>query len=406
MKSGWATSTLGQSSTFQRGLTYSKADEVDFSETAVLRANNIDLANNALNFADIRYISDNVFIPESKLVKAGSLIICTASGSKAHLGKVAFIDQDYGYAFGGFMAQITPDQRLDPRFLYYALTSQAFADWLEQVSSGININNLKQSDIEHFPLSIPPIDEQQRIVAVLGKAFAGIATATANAHNNLTNARALFESLLDQIFEADGSDWNIEPMSKVCFIGDGNHSSKYPKNSEMVPSGVPFLRSTNIQDGNISLHDVLYISPEKHRDLKKGHLKAGDVLFTNRGEIGKLAIIGEDLDGANLNSQIAWLRSKSEILPQYLYFYLQSGNMKKHYRRTQSGTALQQFTIKMLQGVKVRFPPIAKQVQLVKNLGDLRDETGRLEASYDQKLAALTELKQSLLHKAFAGELT
>src|SRR5689334_18880428 len=102
MKNGWKTETLGELCEFQRGLTYAKGDEVEVSDNVVLRATNIDLATNLLNLHELRYISDKVVVPDSKKVKKGSLIFCTASGSKNHLGKVAYIDDDYGYAFGGF----------------------------------------------------------------------------------------------------------------------------------------------------------------------------------------------------------------------------------------------------------------------------------------------------------------
>ena len=102
---------------FQRGLTYSKGDERDFSSNVVLRANNIDLLTNQLDLSDLKYISDQIQIPSSKVIRSGSLLICTASGSKKHLGKVAFIDKEYGYAFGGFMGQITPRDSIHPRFL-------------------------------------------------------------------------------------------------------------------------------------------------------------------------------------------------------------------------------------------------------------------------------------------------
>lgn len=92
--SGWCEKTIGEVSVFQRGLTYSKADEVDFSANVVLRATNVDLATNLLNFDELRYIDDRVVVPENKKVAKGSLLICMASGSKSHLGKVAYIDDD------------------------------------------------------------------------------------------------------------------------------------------------------------------------------------------------------------------------------------------------------------------------------------------------------------------------
>ncbi len=77
-----------------------------FSSNIVLRANNIDLKTNALDFSELKYINDDFVIPKEKKVTKGSLIICTASGSKSHLGKIALIDDDYDYAFGGFMGQL------------------------------------------------------------------------------------------------------------------------------------------------------------------------------------------------------------------------------------------------------------------------------------------------------------
>jgi len=135
--------------------------------------------------------------------------------------------------------------------------------------------------------------------------------------------------------------WSRATLEELCIIGDGNHSSKYPKKSEMVSDGVPFIRSTNLVNGEISREDILYISEEKHRELRKGHLRINDVLFTNRGEIGKVAIVDNLFDGANLNSQIAWLRCRNDLLPRYLFFFLQSEKMLKHFSQEKSGAALQ-----------------------------------------------------------------
>jgi len=94
MKKGWEIKKLGEVCEFQRGLTYSKKDEVEFSENIVLRSNNVDLETNRLDFSDLKYINKNVEIPENKKVIKGSLLICTANGSKIHLGKVALIDMN------------------------------------------------------------------------------------------------------------------------------------------------------------------------------------------------------------------------------------------------------------------------------------------------------------------------
>ena len=157
-------------------------------------------------------------------------------------------------------------------------------------------------------------------------------------------------------------------LGDVCQIGDGNHSSNYPKASEMVDAGIPFLRAGNIQDGNVVDRNMKFISPEKHEILKKGHLRKGDLLITNRGEIGKLAIVPKEFHGANLNSQIVWLRPDERLLSSYLYYYLKSPAISSSLYAQQTGTALQQLTIRKIRSIEIFVPSIAEQQRIVAKL--------------------------------------
>src|ERR1035437_10212476 len=150
MRMDWKIKKMEDVVVFQRGLTYSKKDEVDISSNIVLRANNVDFISNKLDFTDLRYIDDSIRIPKEKKVIKGSLIICTASGSKSHLGKVALIDDDYNYAFGGFMGQLTPTKEINSKYFFYVLTSDAYKKFISEVSDGVNINNLKFDDLKKF----------------------------------------------------------------------------------------------------------------------------------------------------------------------------------------------------------------------------------------------------------------
>ena len=186
--------------TFSRGLTYSKSDEVDFSNNVVLRAGNIDLETNSLIFEDLRYIKDSIEIKEEKIAKKNSIMICTASGSKSHVGKVALIDEDYGYAFGGFMGLLTPTDKCHPKFLYYILTSGLFKDFLMSLNDGTNINNLKFSDIENFEVLLPSIEKQREIINKLDSTFAEIKSLKLNLKEKRYLVTALRESLLSSAF--------------------------------------------------------------------------------------------------------------------------------------------------------------------------------------------------------------
>ncbi|MCC6300268.1 MAG: restriction endonuclease subunit S, partial [Anaerolineales bacterium] len=212
---GWKVERLGDVVEFQRGLTYSKKDEVESSSNIVLRANNVDLNTNALDFTELKYIKDKLIVPKEKKVAKGSLIICTASGSKSHLGKVALIDKNYDYAFGGFMGQITPKKIIDSKFLFYRMISEEYKRFIGKLSDGVNINNLRFDDLAQFEIPLPPLPEQKRIVSLLDETFAALAKVHDNAARNLVNAREVFESVQREIF-SNGKGWKETTLGEVA----------------------------------------------------------------------------------------------------------------------------------------------------------------------------------------------
>lgn len=170
MRKGWEYKKLGEVTSFFRGLTYSGKDEVDKSNNIVLRSNNIDLSTNSLNFDELKFISDSITIPQDKKLRKNSIFMCMSNGSKQHLGKVAFIEKEYPYAFGGFMGLIVPNEdKLVPKFTYYYFCSQKFKAYLSAIGNGANINNIKYNDIAKDSIPLPPLSTQLAIVSELDK---------------------------------------------------------------------------------------------------------------------------------------------------------------------------------------------------------------------------------------------
>jgi type I restriction enzyme S subunit len=386
MKKGWQTKTIGDVCEFQRGLTYAKGDEVDVSDNVVLRATNIDLATNLLIFDELKYISDKVVVPESKKVKKGSLMICTASGSKSHLGKVAFIDDDYGYAFGGFMGMLTPLNGLSPRYLFHLMTSEDYKDFIGALSDGANINNLTFDNLKRFPVPVPPLAEQQRIVGLLDEAFEGLATAKANAEKNLQNARALFESHLQSVFTQRGPGYVETTLDKISTNLD---NKRVPITKNVRTSGeYPYYGASGIVD---------YV---------------GDYIFE-----GANLLVSED--GANLlarSTPIAfsvsgkyWVNNHAHILhfenmatQRFAEFYLESIKLDDYI----TGAAQPKLNQKALNSILIPIPKsVEMQAKIVESVESLQEETQRLARLYERKHAALEALKKSLLHQAFTGAL-
>jgi type I restriction enzyme M protein len=240
----------------------------------------------------------------------------------------------------------------DPALYAYLFRSARFNDAVMGQLKGSQLPRIGWSSFAALQIPLPPLEVQKEFVAEI-EGYQKV----------IDGARAVLDNYRPHI--PIRPEWPMERIGDVCQIGDGNHSSNYPKASEMVASGVPFIRGTNLVDGRIDTHDMRYISPLKHVELKKGHLKAGDVIFTNRGEIGKVAIVDEKLEGANLNSQLAWLRPKNGLLPTYLLTALQSPYIQDRLHLEKNGATLQQYTIKQLNELQIPVPPLSTQQAIV-----------------------------------------
>jgi len=399
VKAGWAIKPLGEVCEFQRGLTYAKTDEVDVSNNIVLRATNIDLATNLLNLDELKYINDAVVVHASKKVKKDSLLICTASGSKSHLGKVAYIDDDCDFAFGGFMGMLTPSKCLLPRYFFHLMTSGAYKDFIAALADGANINNLKFSDLQRFPVPVAPLPEQHRIVAILDEAFDGIATAKANAEKNLQNARALFESHLQSVFTERGEGWVEKKVSEIARHSLGKMLDKAKNKGEPQP----YLRNINVRWFAFDLSDLLQM-PFLPTEAEKYTAVKGDVLICEGGYPGRAAIWDEDYP-IYFQKALHRVRFHEPELNKWFVYYLSvqasSGQLKQHF----SGTGIQHFTGEVLARFPIPVPPLPELRLAVAKFDALSEETQRLESLYQQKLVALDDLKKSLLHQAFSGAL-
>ena len=404
---GWEVQPLGDLCEFQRGLTYGKSDEVDVSSNVVLRANNVNLATHTLDLSDLRYIDDSVSVPGAKKVRRGSLLICTASGSKSHMGKIAYVDEDYGYAFGGFMGQITPAPSVDGRYLFHALTSPAYKVFIEALSDGVNINNLKFDDLREFTVPVPPLAEQRRIVAILDEAFEAIATAKANTEKNLQNAGDIFDSSVSAFFVPGAACGPLRPLGEVCKLENGDRGPNYPNRSEYVESGVPWINTGHIElDGTLSMNEMNFITHQKFRSLRSGKIQVGDLVYCLRGAtLGKTALVDPLTEGA-VASSLVIIRPSRLVDGQFLYFYLTSTVGQALIKGFENGAAQPNLGAKSVAQYPLPVPSIDEQRSIAKACVDFRDQTLELAAIYRRKLAALDELKNSLLHQAFTRALT
>jgi len=404
MKQDWAIKQLGDVCQVQRGLTYSGKDTVDYSNTVVLRATNINLKSSSLVFDELKYLRDDFEIKEIYKLSKGSLLICFSSGSKTHLGKVALIDEDYNYAFGGFIGQVTPTKDISSKYLFYSLISEKYKKYISELTDGVNINNLKIKDLQAFLIPVPPLEEQKRIVAKLDKCFEAIDTARANVERNLNNAKELFQSQLNQIFSQKGDGWVEKKLGEVCEFENGDRGKNYPSRSKFVSEGIPFVNAGHLDNGKVIIENLNYITQENYNLLSRGKFSIGDILFCLRGSLGKYAMI-DSLESGAIASSLVIVRVTKELINNFLFYYFDSPICIKMIEEYAGGTAQPNLGAKDLAKFNISYPPLDEQKRTVAKLDALYSQTQSLESNYQQELDALDELKKSILQKAFNGEL-
>ena len=303
---------------------------------------------------------------------------------------------------------LRPDRSilLDNWLIYYLNQSD-----LTPFITGLTVPKLNQAKLCGIPIPIPPLAEQKRIVAILNEAFTAIATATANTKKNIANAKELFDSELNRVLQppqpAENSvsdvtaDWRETTLGEVCDVVNGGTpktkvgeywggSHAWVTPAEMGGLDSPFVRATkrNLSD----------------KGLKKSSaslLPEYSVILSSRAPIGHL-VINETPMATNQGCR--GLVPHEKLHYKFLYYFL-LGNVRL-LNDLGTGTTFKELPATKLKKVLLPLPSLPEQKCIATFLDKLSAEKQTLVETYKTKIHSLAELKQSLLHQTFAGELT
>jgi type I restriction enzyme S subunit len=358
MKEGWEYKKLGEVADFYRGLTYGKQDEAISSDVCVLRSNNIDMESMSLNFDEIKYLSPDFVIPEDKKLKGNSIFICMSNGSKQHVGKVAFVENDMDYAFGGFMGLITPSKEVSAKYVYYACRSPLYRVFLTSIGNGIGITNLKFTDLYNFSFPMPKLSHQQQIVSELDLLSGVIEKQKTQLEELDKLAQSIFYDMFgDPVTNEKG--WEMKKLGEEC------EDMKYGTSRPACENGrYKYLRMGNITlDGHLDLADLKTIDiPEE--EVEKCIVRYGDILFnrTNSHElIGKTCMF--DLDEPMIIAgYIIRVRLSENLKSIFISIMFNLPSMKKLLRSIAKGAVNQaNINSKELASINIIIPPLSLQ---------------------------------------------
>ena len=195
----------------------------------------------------------------------------------------------------------------------------------------------------------------------------------------------------------EAGDWEQVAFGKLGLdVSDGNYSAKYPKQTDFLQSGVPFLRANNLRFGTVSDDDMRFISERQHRELTKGHLKKGDILLSTRGQLGTIALVPNRHIGSNLNAQLVRINTGDILINTFLFQLMDYAKAQGVFDVLSTGTALKQLNI-----LKLKIPQNKNEQQKIAECLTSLDE---VIAAQHQKLAALKTHKKGLMQQLFPRE--
>ena len=386
MKKGWETKTLGEIADVQSGGTPLVSNKAFWNGNLPWYSSGE--LNDLYTSPPERHVSLlGIESSNAKLFPEGSLLIGMYDTAAL---KMSILDR--AGAFNQAIAGVRPNERIDLVFVLHAIN--AIRESVLGQRRGVRQKNLSLGKIREIPIPVPPLAEQQRIVGLLDEAFEGLATAKANAEKNLQNARALFESHLQSVFTQRGKGWVEKLLGDVCETTQG---VQIPKNLHFKSPGENRRRYLYISDfdHDENLKYVDDIFPKKR-------VTENDLIVVNTGATAGKIFRG--IDGV-LSNNLFKVTLNQGIDADFLYYFVTSSLFKEHQKKIVKGTANPHMGHENFKSTPVNIPPLDVQLETATKLDDLREETQRLARIYERKLAALAELKKSLLHQAFTGEL-
>jgi type I restriction enzyme S subunit len=384
VKAGWQTRKLGELLQIQNGYAFDSKKFSPSGEMPLIRIRDLKTGIDT----ETKYSGD---YDEKYVVRSGDFLIGMDGefGCYEWKGKPALLSQR--------VCRLQDfDTALLPRFLFYGVNSHLKE--IEDITGFTTVKHISSRQILDIDFPSPPFSEQQRIVSILDAAFDGIATAKAKAEQNLLNARALFESHLQSVFTQRGEGWVEKKLSDVCAI-----------TSTLVdPRKDAFLDLTHVGAGNIESQTGAFVDLKtaKEEGLISGKfLFDGSMVLYSKIRPFLMKVARPNFNGLCSADMYPLTPFPNEITRDYLFHLLLSKSFTDYAIQGSARAGMPKVNREHLFEYRTWLPDVKVQKKLTAQLDALHEETQRLASLYQRKLAALDELKKSLLHQAFSRAL-
>lgn len=377
-----------------RGVNYKSNEVYDYKNdntTGILRANNIS-NNGMFNFEKIIYV-DNKNIKNEQMIKNGDIVIAMSSGSKNLVGKAAQAKQNLNFAFGAFCSVVRP-KNINSDFLGFYFLTDYYRNKISELSTGININNLRKDYIENLDIMVP-LDpkEQEKIVQVLDT----MSNIIRLREKCISHAQDLIPALFQEMFKPY-ANYTKTALNNLFEFKSGGTPSKQVE--EYFQGDIPWITTVALNKLFIGKEDANELITEEA--IQKSATKlipANSLLFGTRVGIGKLAINTVPMcANQDIVAMIPFENNNLNLV--YAYWYLKQIN--NFFVANGRGATIQGITTHLVRSTEIILPPLKVQEQFAQKVIEIESYIKEQQ----EELENAKQMFQSLLHHAFTGELT
>jgi type I restriction enzyme, S subunit len=379
---GWRWVRLGDICEFIRGVNF-EASESKASKSPgsipILRAGNIG------GSLDIKH--DLIWVPESKVsanqrLQLGDIVICMSSGSGKVVGKTASLYEPFQGSAGAFCGILRPKLREHGLYMGYWLRSPDFINWRNQQARGMNIQNLRFSQLAELGIPIPPVEDQRRIVTILNEQMAAVERGQAAAEAQLALMSRLVQSYLKQSLANDGTQ---HVLLRECL--------------EEVTRGVgdqweEFRVVGATRAGLAPAKERIGKNPARYKLVEPG------TIFYNpmRILLGSIAMIDEGEEPGITSPDYVVFKARNGIVhPRWFYYWLRSPDGDAFIKSLTRGAVRERMLFKRLASADLTIPMWEAQVAIAEKLGAMAIARRRLE----EQIYEINQLPAVLLRRAF-----
>ena len=299
---------------------------------------------------------------------------------------------------------------IEPKLLLFILQGRLMS-YLSSMVLGNTIPYIKKGMLQDFEFSLPPLAEQQRIVAKLDAAFAEIDIKMQIYVSKIKDAVSFEERILDAALSGINEIAHSYTLQQLLDMGwieshlDGNHGGDYPRKSEFIDEGVPYISANCIYDGRVVMDKAKYLSVARAAKLRKGIAKNGDVLFAHNATVGPTAILQTAEEKVILGTSLTYYRCNHEnINNEYLLAYMRSKKFINQYNDVMRQATRNQVPITKQRTFTFLVPDIDVQLKVADKVGHISELTAEIIYKTDASMKQLSALKSAILANELQSE--